>query len=129
MPQEAKQKKQRKSNQWRDHKTCKTMTEAQEYLIEKGFSKRDRKVDKDRSVKTKYRCKFAKRRAANPCASEYRIFEPSDEKDKFIIQSNGLEHNHGELKDGDVCAQFSFEMVDLICDLSTFLHSFCFENK
>lgn len=87
-------------------------------MVDRGFGKRDRKTTKDRSVKTKYRCAFAKRRAKNPCEAECIIFEPSNRANVFIIQYNGQNHNHEDLDEEDISSRISFEMIKMIieCD-------------
>lgn len=112
-----KNKKTRETNNWTDVGVFSTMTEAVKYLKDRGYAKRDKKTDADESVKYKYRCKFAKRRAKIKCKSEYRIYEPSYESNKFIVQTNGAAHNHDQIVESDQRIHFSFEMLDLIYDL------------
>lgn len=109
----------RKTNDWREFRTFDSITAARNFLIERKFAYRDKKVDKNGTAKTKYRCKAAKRRAKVPCACEYRIVEPSDERNKFILEHNGVVvHNHDKLSDDDKAASFPFEMIDLIVECS-----------
>lgn len=72
----------------------------------------------DGSMKYMYRCKFAKRRAKNPCESKYCIYEPSDEMNKYVLQHNGHDHNHEDLDSDDISSKISFELRDMIIDLS-----------
>lgn len=114
----AKEKAPRASYTWVDVKTFSTVTEAHKYLIEQNFSKRDRKVDKDKSVKTKYRCKTAKVNSKKKCKCIYRIYEPSYASNQFIVQHNRNAHNHHELDDEDKSIHFPLEMINLIIDCS-----------
>lgn len=106
------------SYKWRVVESFTTMREAQKYLIDMNFSKKDRKVDVDKSVKTTYRCKVAKVKAKNTCRCLYRIYEPSTESNKFIVEHNRMEHNHHELNDEDKNIPTSTEMTKLIVDCS-----------
>lgn len=94
------------------------MTEAHTYLIENGFGKRDKKILKDKSAKTKYRCTIVKRRSKKQCECEHIVYEPSNVNNQFIIQHNGRDHNHEDVDDSERSSQFSPELIDIINDCS-----------
>lgn len=114
-PTEMSRKRKRERHNWRDGEKFDTMAAARSFL--QGFGMRDRKILKDGSAKTKFRCAFAKRRGRK-CAAERIIYEPSDQKDVYIIQYNGKDHTHEELAECDKSHKFSLEMIDLIVECS-----------
>lgn len=62
--------------------------------------------------KTKYRCNHAKRRGQQ-CDSGRMIYEPDYTSDLFIVQYNGLAHNHDEMA-CNRSDKISSEMAELI---------------
>lgn len=101
----------RNKYKWTTYKEYDQFDEATEFLESEGFVVYD---DSDLKIGQKfyYRCK-RKPKAVKPyCACRFVLFLPSD-RNIYILQHNGLEHNHNELMAGKK-KLISDEMVSFV---------------